>query len=222
MSISNFGDLRTEVQEWTTDSSTTFTNRFPTFVSLAEDRIYLGVSEPREQRSPAIRTRAMETAADVAVMSGSGALPTDFLEARRLYWDDDPDRELRYVPPRTFHVLPGRRFVVPTEALTPIDFTIEGNTLLVSPATTGTVKLWYYQRFPALVNDADTNTLLTDAPTLFLMATLAEAYTFKRDAQQFAQSLGRYQSVANGLNDSERRGRYRGAALQPRVIGGIA
>ena len=222
MSISNLGDLRTEVQQWTTDSSTTFANRFPVLVSLAEDRIYLGVTEPREQRSPPIRTRDMETAADVAVTSGSGALPNDFLQARRLFWDDDPDRELRYVPPRTFHTLPERRFLVPQEALAPINFTIEGNTLLVSPASTGTIKLWYFQRFPALVNDADTNALLTGAPSLYLMATLVEAYMFKRDDARFGQTMGRYRAIAEGLSHSEQRGRISGAPLIPRISGAIA
>lgn len=212
MTISDFGSLKAAVQSWTARSDTPFVNRIPEFVRLAEQRIFFGAGDPF--RSEPVRTRDMETAADVTVTSGIGALPAHFLQARRLHWEAEPPRALPY--------LPSRRFAVRSEAAEtgpPCHFTIEGNSLLVAPRGTGTAKLWYFRQFEPLVADSDQNALLTSMPALYLYGALVEAFGYIRNAEQAGDALQRYVSASAGVGLTEQRGRVGGAMLAPRIEG---
>ncbi len=210
MTISDFGGLKAAVQSWAARSDTPFVNRIPEFVCLAEQRIFFGAGEPLE--SAPVRTRDMETAADVAVTSGIGALPARFLQARRLYWEAAPRRALSYLPPRRFAIRSEA-----AEAGSPCLFTIEGNSLLVAPKGTGTAKLWYFRRFDPLTVDSDSNALLTGTPALYLYGSLVEAFGYIRNAERAGDALQRYVSASGGVGLSEQRGRVGGALLAPRL-----
>lgn len=214
MAISNRGELKAAVQDWATDHSTALQNKLDDFVRLAEQRIYYGAGEPL--KSEPVRSRDMEQTADVAVTSGVGALPARFLQARRLYWDDDPRRTLRYRAPRQFAT-----DVRVNSSDTPCIFTIEGGSLLVAPTGTGTAKLWFYQRFEYLSDDNDANALLTNTPALHLFATLIEAFNYKRAEGRALDALQRYISAASGLGLTEQRGRLAGP-LAPHIDASIA
>lgn len=215
MAINNFSSLKDAVQNWTADSSTSFSNRLNDFVRLGEERIFFGSSNPL--RSRPVRVRDMETSADIAITSGTGPLPDRYLEFRRLYWDADPRITLEFIPPRRFHGLTDVN-----ESGEPRFFTIEANTILLAPSASGTVKSVHFQRFNYLSADDDTNALLTDKPAIYLYAALIEAWGYKRNNDRVNDALQRYIAASSGAGLSDLRARYTGSSLNPHIESGIA
>jgi hypothetical protein len=132
MAISTFAELKTAVANWLGRSE--LTSRIPEFVSLAEDRI---ASE--------LRIRPMETAVDITINSQTEALSTGYLQARRLYIDGDPVRQLELMTPLQFW----NRYVS-SQTGKPKAFCIEGENIVFgpSPDATYTGKFLYYKRQP--------------------------------------------------------------------------
>ena len=164
MSITNFGELKTAVGLWLERDD--LTSRIPEFVSLTEDNI------GRE-----LRVRAMETSVDLTVSSQETALPTGFVQQRRLYRDNDASR-LEYFPPEDFWIRNAK-----SETGPPKIYTIEGDNLVVGPTpdVSQTFKMLYLKTFTALSADGDTNWVLTNARGLYLFGALLEASMFLED-----------------------------------------
>jgi hypothetical protein len=153
----------------------------PSFVRLAEARIRSDVRVPR-----------MQTATDLTLSSATVSLPSNFLEAIRLYLNVAYQREITYRPPAVFYTS--------TEYETsgnPTIYTIEGNSLVFAPAPTGspTAKLLYWAAWDTLSADADTNWLLTNHYNVYLYATLAEGSAYLEDDEQAAKWGGQYAQV---------------------------
>lgn len=237
MALSNFGELKTAIQDWCDREDDTFVNRIPDFVELAEQRIFLGGDEPL--KSDPLRIRDMDATADITVTLGStleelddlgalddlpfsldtpetnagyGSLPSGFIDASRLYWDADPDRELEFVSRREFHT----SYEAETSG-TPCIYTIEGAFIIVAPGSTGTIRMLYTKRFDALSTDSDTNAIFDDAPGIYLHASLVEAFGFMRNPEAVQSHLARFISLVGGYNGTHRNSRFSGQTLQPRA-----
>lgn len=211
MTITNYGELKTAVSTWAIDSTAAFTAQIPQFIAFAENRIAWGSDMPL--RSEPVRVRDQEKTVDVTVTNGTGSLPSDFLEAERLFWEHSIPWELKYVSRRTFHTT----LEAQTIGGLPSTYTIEGDTLLVKPESTGVVKLLYSARYPAFTDDADTNWLLQNAPGVYLEAALVEAFGFKRDTDAQAEHLQKYVSAADGVTTHQRTSRVSGQTLSGRA-----
>lgn len=215
MALSNLSELRSAVQGWAARSDAGFVAQIPDFILLAEQRIAFGSEVP--VKTAPIRVRAQETSADLTFTDGEASIPADLVEPRRLYWEGNVNAPINYLAPREFHTSPWLQ-VQYQDPVYPINFTVEGQKVLVGPARAGTGKLLYFARLPALVGDTDTNWVLTNAPGVYLQATLAEAYGYMRNAEAQASALQAYAGQAKALNASETRARTSGTKLYPNTV----
>lgn len=212
MIFSTLGDLKDAVRsECERVNNPKFDDALPRMIAAAESRLYNGAGDP--MRSAPLRVRAMETSSALTLSGGSVALPTDFLQAKRLYWAGDPKTYPTYVAPQTFFV--GRS----TETSgSPTSYTIDDGTLYVSPSVSGSITLYYYQRPTELEDEADTNAVLEAHPMAYFYAVLVEAYGYLRNPDLMRQSFASYVSLVSGLTESEATAKRGGASpMAPRL-----
>lgn len=160
MAIATYAELQSAVGDWLARSD--LSASIPDFIKLAESRM-----------NRILRTRDMEASATVTMTTGSGPLPSDYLEWIEVIHNGTRAPVLRYVEPDSeewrFRYRPGGD---------PTMFAILAGTLKIKPVpATGDCTLTYYQSIPALASNS-TNWLLTRAPDLYLNYSLAEAYIF--------------------------------------------
>lgn len=206
MTIATFADLKSQVASFLNRSN--LTSQISVFVQMAEDRMAYGSKEQPFQSEP-LRIRAMETSADLALVGGTQtvALPTGFLQQRRLYISATPNIEVDYLTPTLFW----NNWVSSTSGL-PTEYTVEGENIVFGPTpdTAYTGKILYYKQFTALANDSDTNWLLTNSPAAYLWGTLLEAYRFVRNMEQAQSAANIFTGLINGLNDANKLDRFTG------------
>lgn len=194
MSITTYGELKTAIANWLHDD--TLTSRIPEFVSLAEDRI--------AQR---LRVRAMETSTTLVTVASTRtvALPTRFVQARRLYYSADPIRFLEPMSPENYW-----EFYASGASGEPRAYTIEGENFLFGPVPDAvySIPCFYYQRFAALSGDSDTNWLLTNARGLLLYAALVEAAPFMGDDLRLQLWASMYDGLEVSVIKADKRDRY--------------
>lgn len=197
MSITTYAELKTAVANWLDRSD--LTSRIPEFISLAEDRI--------AQR---LRTRAQETTTDLTISSEDTALPSDFLEARRLYLSTSPKSELRYITP--WHMMD----IWPSSTTgKPKFFTVEGTNLRVAPQPdqTYTGKLLYYARLTAFSSSTDTNWVMTNARGLYLYGALLEAEPYLGNDPRIRVWGAAFEDLLARVNSAEKEARFTGGPL---------
>lgn len=211
--FATFAALKTAVSKYAIrEGSSSFVAQLPTFAALAEDRMFLGANSP--VATDPVRLPEMETAADLTVTAGTATLPSGYLSVQRIRWDGDPNAVPDYEAPSVFYA---NRYTDTSGH--PVAFTVEGNSLHVSPMITGTLKLSYYARPTPLVLDADTNAVLTTYPTLYLRAMLVEAYAWLRDSEMLAQEMAAYRAAVDGIAKHARRQRMGAGRIAPRIPG---
>jgi hypothetical protein len=198
MSITNYTELQTAVDNWLSRDG--LTSLIPDFITLAEAKF-----------NRALRTRDMEASATITPSSRLAALPSDFLELRRIYINSSVPVELEYVTPEQFWI------EYPVAASNPIGpskyFTIEGESIYLSDNTGTDVKALYYQKIPALSANA-TNWLLDSHPDIYLYAALAEAADKTKNMADFQKYNAKTQAVVDQLTSSDKHGKYSGSALR--------
>lgn len=214
MGLATYADLLMAIASWHgRPADATITDNDDDFVTLAEMRIYSGYGDPGDPfYSPAVRTRLLETSADLTISVQTAAMPSDFLAPRRLYLNVNPVRQLDYLAPTDFW----SRFMT-SESGEPVAYTIEGSNFVFgpSPATTYTGKLLYWKKFAAL--SSGVNALFTAAPNLWLWASCFEAAVFLDDPEAMSKFHSLYMVAAKGVNATDRTARYGGAPLMIRT-----
>jgi hypothetical protein len=193
MAIGTYGQLKTAIANWLKRSD--LTDIIPDFITLAESNIRRDV-----------RCRAMEQIATGTLTTATLALPTRFLEARNVALDGYP-----------------QVYITPQEYAQQTDwdagnYTVKGE-LFYFQRSTGDYSIDYWQSFEALSADGDTNWLLTNAPEVYLWASLAEAKTYIEGDPTAA--IGFYARAIARLRQSEMNARFPGP-LRVRSDGVIA
>lgn len=160
MAITTYAELQSAISDWLARSD--LTDYIPDFIKLAEARM-----------NRVLRTHDMETSSTVTMTSGSGPLPSNYLEWIEVIHSGTRTPVLRYVEPDSeewrFRYRPGGD---------PTMFTILAGALKIKPApASGDCSLTYYRSIPDLATNS-TNWLLTRSPDLYLNYALAEAYIF--------------------------------------------
>ena len=163
----------------------------PTFLALAEQRIYNG-----EVNTPMVRCAAMRQAVTLA----NGTRPAGFLEAIKITPAGDPSNPLTYRPLEK----------MPREHQA---FSWDGQTLVLSREQAFPVDMTYYARLASPVADSDTNWLMTNAPGLYLASLLVEVYRWAVDDKAAAREAGNYASAANSINSQDRAAQISGSRL---------
>jgi hypothetical protein len=180
MALANYSDLQTTVGNYLHRSD--LTSMIPDFITLAEAKLN------RE-----LRLRAMENTANGTV-AASISLPTGFIEMRGIsVGSGNSTWNLTYTPTSDIN----------SETGTPTKYSISGELLYFLPYSTAySYTIDYYAAFAAL--SAGVNWLITNAPDVYLYATLLEASPYIKDdsrigtwAQLLADSVTRLQNADN-------------------------
>ncbi len=193
MAITNYGELRTAIQNWLKASD--LTDRIPEFVGLAEDRIY---SE--------LDYTDLETTADITIDDATVALPTDFLEQRSHFIDvSDPQQRVQYATPERL-----RDFDQGKQSAFPSFYSIEGPNLVFSPVpdSTYTGKWLYLARKPRLSADTDTNEILDKYAGLYLYGSLIEGSAYLGNDPRALTWAQFFQDAMEKANAQGRRARF--------------
>ncbi|MEM7469371.1 MAG: hypothetical protein AAF387_21150 [Pseudomonadota bacterium] len=204
MAITNFGELKTEIQNFVDNSSGNVVAAIPTFVTLATTRL-----------NSELRIRDMEKRSTNTLSSQYIDLPVDFIEARNVQIDSTPRRSLRYRTPEQIDSL------VTSGTGIPESYSIYANIMEVypEPASSYTIEVIYLSALADFVNDSDTNDVLTNYPGLYLWAALIEAETFIDADADVSKWVAQYQNLLQKLNDRDEAGRFSGAQLDSVTLG---
>ena len=184
MSITNYTELQTAIENWL--DNTDHTARVPEFIALAEARI-----------TDDITTVELHVTTTLTVDSASEALPTDYKGMIRMKLNGTYP-PLDYIPPDSFHA----RYAA-NETGRPIAYTIEGNSIYFAPQPDESYTATYtYKAKPDIATDT-TNRLLTINPNLYLFASLVEGFGYIQDTESEAKYETKYQRALDGINASE-------------------
>lgn len=177
-------DLRTAVFDALGDSAKADT--WPRMVTMAERRL-----------NQVLRTNDQITDATVTIASGSGTLPTDFIEMIRVGSVDRPYREVyaaNYVSTGVY------------------EYAIQGSTIYAT-GEDGSLAIKYFAALTTLANDLTaTNWLLDSAPEVYLYAILAMASLGDLEARRAYAS--QYEDALRGLKTASDRKRFGNSCVQ--------
>jgi hypothetical protein len=198
MTFSTYSDLQTNIASWIARDD--LTSNIPDFITLAEAWFARNVFKA---------TRLQEVTATLTPSGGSVALPSDYLESVRLTWTGSPRIELEYVHPS---ILQAMYPTAPTDV--PHIWTIEGGNILIRPEDTTALELLYYAKPAAL--SGSLNWLYTNYPDAYLAASLAEAYAFLKDTDNFTLWATRRDQKVGEIKSNQF---HQGSGLTIRVFG---
>jgi hypothetical protein len=184
MSISNYAELQTAVTSYLHRSD--LTAMIPEFITLAEAKI-----------NRALRLRAMENIATGAV-AASVALPTGFVEMIGLSASvGSTTYALTYIPPSGINAANASAR----------SYSIVGDSLYFVPSgSSQTYTLTYYKKFDAL--STGINWLITNAPDVYMYATMLEAAPYIKDDSRIATWANMLTESIEGLKRADRRDRH--------------
>lgn len=206
MAIADYSTLVAAIKTWCARSDSVFSAQIENFIGLAESRIYDGYGEKGEPAySPPLRTKALETTGTITLTDGSGTVPTDFLQARKLYRSGDQSG-ITFIPPERFDTVDAA-----TGSGLPVYYTVEGSTISVVPSSGAeTISLLYYRRLDPLSSGNPSNALLLSHDMIVLSAALYEAFSFMQAAEQALGHAARCRSMIQGANKTAAALRYAG------------
>lgn len=184
MGLSTYADLKSAVAGWL--HRTDLTSVIPDFISLCEANI-----------SRDLRVRAMEQTATGTLSATTLAIPTGFLEVRRVVLGTS---EQEYVTPNVFYEI--------REGVTG-QYTVLG-TNFVFQSSSADYSIDYYKKFDALSGASDTNWLLTNHPDVYLFGALSESALYTHDDP--SRWMGKYRMAVDRVRMLERN------ALWPLVV----
>lgn len=202
MSISNYGELQTAVENWLNRSD--LTSYIPDFISIGEDYI-----------SRDLRIRAMVKRVTASTVSTSAYLdlPSDYLEMVNVQLNTSSTVLLTYVPPQFIDQYYSNNTGAPRY------FTIIGSEIQFAPAPDGvyTIELAYYAQFAKQISSTDSSWLHTNASDLLLYSALIAAEPFLKNDSRMTMWASMYQRGIDRLNKADKTSTHSGSGLMPRV-----
>jgi hypothetical protein len=206
MALATYTDLLASVAAWLNRSD--LTTVIPDFVMLSEGRIARDLRLRKQ-----VVTTTLSTVANVSTLT----LPADYLETENItVTSTSPAGALSVVTPEYID----RKYPASANYTgRPVVYTIVGDNLVFGPTPDAvyTISLDYYQRFTALAT-ASTNWLLTNHPTVYLMACLVEGSAYLMDADKAQAYESRYQAAINDLQFRDDAALRSGSAMRVRAL----
>ncbi len=190
----NYGQVKAAVASYAHRSD--LDAMMPTFLELAESRIYYGEDSAN---APAVRVAAMRASTSLV----DGTRPDDFIEAIKVNRGGKSAEYLQYAPLEQ----------MPRETAS---YNWDGGTLILSQYEGFPVDLTYYKRLPTPVNDSDTNWIITNEPRIYIASMLIEYGRWSRDDALGIREAGNYVSAVRSLNSREMAARLSGGSLRIR------
>ncbi len=199
MALSTYSELQTTIANYL--SRDDLTSAIPDFIQLAEIRL---------RRD--LRLRQMLTQASVTATGGVATinLPSDFLQARDVYVDSDPDFPITFSTPSIF-IRNGRT----NQSGVPAFYTVLGSTIQLAPIpdSTYTIKILYYASPAFLSTSNTTNLWLTTCPDALLYASLGEAEPYLMNDPRLQTWGTLYDRAIFSLTRSDEESQYSGVPL---------
>jgi hypothetical protein len=207
----NYSQLSTLIQEYCESTEQSFVSNIPTFVQLAEERIYNTV------QIPAIRKNATAT---MSIGNKYMTLPSDWLSTFSLAVFNPSNNEYTYLLNKDVNYI--RQAYPDADDLgRPEYYAIwDADTMILGPAPdiAYTAELHYYY-YPTSIVSASTSWLGDNFETVLLYGSLREAYTYLKGEQdmmnyyeqKYQESLGQLKRLGDGLDrqDAYRSGQVR-------------
>ena len=207
----NYSQLSTLIQEYCESTEQSFVANIPTFVQLAEERIYNSV------QIPAIRKNSTAT---MTIGNKYMSLPSDWLSTFSLAVFNPSNNEYTYLLNKDVNYI--RQAYPDADDLgRPEYYAIwDDNTMILGPAPdiAYTAELHYYY-YPTSIVSSGTSWLGNNFETVLLYGSLREAYTYLKGEQdmmnyyeqKYQESLGLLKRLGDGLDrqDAYRSGQVR-------------
>jgi len=207
----NYSQLSTLIQDYCESTETSFVANIPTFVQLAEERIYNSV------QLPAIRKNVTGT---MTINFQYFQLPSDWLSTFSLAVIDPTTGEYEYLLNKDVNFIRAS-YPPPNSYGKPKYYAIfDDNTMILGPTPdlAYTAELHYFYYPPSIVTNS-TSWLGDNFETVLLYGALREAYTYlKGEAdmmtyydQKYQESLALLKRLGDGLDrqDAYRSGQVR-------------
>ena len=200
MAIGTYAELQTAVANWLDRDD--LTARIPEFITLAEARF-----------NRLLRLRSMESKYTANTVAGQRnlALPTSYIQMRNFQVNTNPLTTLSYVTPEIYDRLWGG-----STSGTPKFYTILANEVSFGPipATVMQVEMLFYKKFDNLSVTTTTNSLLTDAPDVYLYGAMMEAEPFIMNDERVALWATSLSKAIKEMQEQDNKDRHSGSALR--------
>lgn len=184
MTITNYGELKTEVASWLNKSN--LTSKLAGFVQIAESYIRRDLD-----------VRSQELTASGTLTGTELAFPDRFASVRRLVVDD---RQCKFITPEEYTRLDLAGYDTPARL-----YTIIGENIVILGGTSGDAySLVYTEWFAGLSADTDTNWVLTNAPDVYLWSSCMAGAIYLKDANAAAGYKTLYEESARSLQRKEK------------------
>ena len=211
----NYTSLVQLVEDYLESTETSFVTNIPTFVQLAEERIYNSV------QIPAIRKNVTGT---MTISTKYLSLPTDWLATFSLAIIDPVTGAQTFLLNKDVNYI-REAFPTPTATGPPTHYAIfDQDTLILGPTPDASyaAELHYYY-YPQSIVTAGTSWLGDNFESVLLYGTLREAYNYlKGEADLTAQYEAKYQEALGLLKQlgdgKDRRDAYRSGQLRVPVV----
>lgn len=180
---------------------------YSTFIEMGEARL-----------NQVMRLSEQEFRATSTPTAAFWSLPTDFVEMRHIQATNaGGSRALDYVTAEQADEFRRRINAGGYRVYTILDNQIE---IIPHPTvdSTSEVEMFYYAKLDPIVEDADTNPVLTNYPNLYLYACLLEASLYREDNQAVQTWASALDSYAEQLNTRHQSARFSGNSLQMRAV----
>ena len=207
----NYATLTTLVQQYCESTETSFVANIPTFVGLAEERIYNSV------QIPAIRRNQIGT---LSINNKYLTLPSDWLATFSLTVIDPATNAQEFLLDKDVNFI-RQSYPDPDDTGIPKYYAIfDDNTLILGPTPNAAYQVeMHYYYLPQSIVTAGTSWLGDNFETVLLYGTLREAYTYlKGEAdmmqyyeQKYQEAIGQLTRLGDGLN---RRDAYRSGQVR--------
>jgi hypothetical protein len=207
----NYSQLSTLIQDYCESTEQSFVANIPTFVQLAEERIYNTV------QIPAIRKNVT---GDTTSGNQYLTLPSDWLSTFSIAAIDGVTGEYEYLLNKDVNFIRAS-YPFPATSGKPKYYAIFDDTTLLlgpTPNATYTMELHYYY-YPASIVDVGTSWLGNNFENVLLYGAIREAYTYLKGEQdtmqyyesKYAEALAQLKRLGDGLDrqDAYRSGQAR-------------
>ena len=192
--IVDYASLKTAIGEW---DAVDLSADADAFIDLAEAYVNLK-----------LRCRQMETIASIAASSNTYALPSDYIEYKRVVEKASIRRQLKYITEDAVETLyPDRASGLSNH------FTIIGSTIYTFPLSSTDIELTYYAKIPALSGSATTNWLILAHPNLYLHACLLYAAEWRKNDAQLTKESTFVQNYVDLMHAADNRGKFANAGV---------
>jgi hypothetical protein len=157
-----------------------------------------------------VKLLEFEATNTVTITDGSGTLPTGFLGARSVYWDDDTDHPLTYITPAEFDRM---RL---NDSGDGHFYTISGSTIRTTPMGSGSVVITHMAKFTPLSGSATSNALLASFPNAYLYGSAMHGAILHQD-DAATQKFGLlFNGICERINQNNEDRKYAGPlAVRP-------